>query len=421
MVNIPFADIFKRSEQLPLSVTELNSILKPLIEGVADEFYVYGEVSNYSRASSGHIYFTLKDEESQIRCTLWKSYAFRLPFEIQNGMTLFCRGKIQLYIKGGTYSLSVSQVEPKGVGGLELAFRQLQEKLGKEGLFEENRKKSISPSPRRIAVMTSATGAALRDFLNILRRRSSRVDVLICPVPVQGDGASDEIVKTFERLNLLQSNLHLDAIVLIRGGGSMEDLWSFNEEKTVRAVAASEIPVVTGIGHEIDVSLSDLAADLHCLTPSDAATRLIPDDSALPAQLTAFQIRLENTIDRKIQDLRSFLERTASLPIFQSPADRLLGMKRLTVDQSEERLNRKAEEFLSKGKNSLATVVAKLEALSPLGVLARGYSITLDDSGKTIRNAADLSLGQTFRTRLHCGEITGTVTQVIPSNRIESQ
>ena len=421
MVNIPFADIFKRSEQLPLSVTELNSLLKPLIEGVADEFYVYGEVSNYSRASSGHIYFTLKDEESQIRCTLWKSYACRLPFEIQNGMTLFCRGKIQLYIKGGTYSLSVSQVEPKGVGGLELAFRQLQEKLGKEGLFEENRKKSISPSPRRIAVMTSATGAALRDFLNILRRRSSRVDVLICPVPVQGDGASDEIVKTFERLNLLQSNLHLDAIVLIRGGGSMEDLWSFNEEKTVRAVAASQIPVVTGIGHEIDVSLSDLAADLHCLTPSDAATRLIPDDSALPTQLAAFQIRLENTIDRKIQDLRSFLERTASLPIFQSPADRLLGMKRLTVDQSEERLNRKAEEFFSKGKNSLATVVAKLEALSPLGVLARGYSITLDDSGKTIRNAADLSLGQTFRTRLHCGEITGTVTQLIPSNRIESQ
>lgn len=421
MVSIPFADMFKKSEQLPLSVTELNSLLKPLIEGVADEFYVYGEVSNYSKASSGHIYFTLKDEESQIRCTLWKSYAYRLPFEIQNGMTLFCRGKIQLYLKGGSYNLSVTQIEPKGLGGLELAFRQLQEKLGKEGLFEEDRKKPVSSSPRRIAVVTSATGAALRDFLNILRRRSNRVDVLICPVPVQGDGASNEMVKTFEKLNLLQTKLHLDAIVLIRGGGSMEDLWAFNEENTVRAVASSLIPVVTGIGHEIDVSLSDLAADLHCLTPSDAATRLIPDDSAWPAQLDAFQLRLGNIIDRKIKDLRAFFERTASLPIFQSPADRLLGMKRLSVDQSEERLNRKSEEFVSKAKNALTTVAAKLEALSPLGVLARGYSITHDESGKTIRNASDLSRGQAFRTRLHSGEIVGTVTQIILSNRKEHE
>ncbi|MGI5830912.1 MAG: exodeoxyribonuclease VII large subunit [Thermoguttaceae bacterium] len=401
----------------PLTVTEFSSMLKPVVEEAGRNACVIGEVSDYTRSKTGHVYFRLKDESAQLGCTIWRSNAARLPIEIKNGLTVVCKGNIQVYLKGGSYSLIVNEITPQGIGSLELAFRRLQEKLSKEGLFDASGKKPIPEHPRKIAVVTSATGAALRDFLNILRRRTRRVDVLICPVLVQGTEAAGDIEKAFATLNTLSPEYAPDVIVLIRGGGSMEDLWPFNEEKTVRAIAASAIPVVTGIGHEIDVTLSDLAADFRGLTPSDAADRLIPDDSEFPARLDQLEVRLQNNIRRKLSDLRTTLERISGSPIFLSPTDRLLGMKRMALDQVENRLDQKAGEFLLRGKNRFSTIAVKLEALSPLGILARGYSITTDDSGHTIRDVAELSAGKTIQTRLHRGKVRSTVVQILPPEK----
>lgn len=399
----------------PVSVSEVNSLIKEAVEGTIGSVYVVGEVSNCSRSKNGHVYFTLKDESSQLSCVFWRSVADRLTFKLKDGLKLFCKGRIEVYAPYGKYQLSVNSAEPVGIGKLEQAFRQLQAKLYAEGLFNSERKKPLPRRIRRVAIITSATGAAIRDFYKIVRQRSRRVDLLICPVLVQGDEASREIEVAFHQLNSLPENGEKtpDVIALIRGGGSMEDLWAFNEERTVRAIASSRIPVVTGIGHEIDVTLSDLAADCRGVTPSDAAAILIPDETEFPALFNDFELRLSRNINRKISELDSNLTRLGRSPLFQSPADRILGVKRMRLDQTEELVEKSTAAMLTSAQNKFATLAAKMDALSPLRVLARGYSLTQNEFGSVVRSSQEVSVGDTLRIRFEQGEVKSRVVEIL--------
>ncbi len=291
------------STQRPLSVWELTSQIKDLLEAAFPTVWVAGEVSNFARPQSGHCYLTLKDDRAQLRAVMWRGVAIRIRFDLHDGLEVICRGHLDLYAARGSYQLVIEDVVPKGMGALELALRQLREKLAREGLFDRERKRPLPAFVRRIAVVTSPTGAAIRDFLQVLGRRWRGADVLVVPVRVQGEGAAAEIAAAIETVNRLPPEkgdiLHLcaekqnvpffrpDCLVVTRGGGSMEDLWAFNEEAVVRAIAASRIPVISAVGHEIDVTLSDLAADVRALTPSEAAELVAPGGRRVGRRLAA--------------------------------------------------------------------------------------------------------------------------------------
>jgi exodeoxyribonuclease VII large subunit len=257
-----------------LTVSELTARIKDMLEGSFPAVWVSGEISNFSRPQSGHCYFTLKDDIAQIRAVMWRGTALKLKFAMSDGLEVLCRGHLDVYAPRGSYQLVVDELEPKGVGALELALRKLREKLSAEGLFDPARKRPLPVFPKRIAFVTSPTGAAVRDFLEVLRRRWRGVEVLIIPARVQGDGSVTEIVAGIRAANRLKPAP--DVLIVGRGGGSLEDLWSFNEEAVVRAIAASRIPTVSAVGHEIDVTLADLVADVRALTPSEAAERVVP-------------------------------------------------------------------------------------------------------------------------------------------------
>lgn len=400
-----------------MTIGTLTALLKALMEETFDDVYTVGEISNFTRSKSGHCYLTLKDPTAQISTVIWRGTMARSRFELKNGLSVLCRGRIEVYPPHGKYQLIVSEIEPVGVGSLERAFRQLHAKLEREGLFASSRKRALPRRPRRIALVTSPTGAAVRDFLNILRRRARTTDVLIVPAKVQGESASKEIADALTRLGRFfapdasEANRRLDAVVLIRGGGSMEDLWPFNEEQTVRALAACPIPTVTGIGHEIDVTLSDLAADLHALTPSDAAARLIPDDGETLVALRRLDDRLIRATKRTLDVLKTRLDRLARTGVFLAPSDRLLSGGRQKLDSLDRRLDRAANGQIQKNRTQLAQQAAKLEALSPLAVLARGYSLTETESGRLIRSAAEARRGEKIVTRLTDGKIISEILE----------
>ncbi len=293
-----------------LTVSQLTAQIKNALEGEFPSVWVVGEISNYSRPQSGHSYFTLKDDQAQIRAVMWRSTASRLKFDLADGLDVVCHGHVDVYAPRGSYQLVVDELQPKGVGALELALRKLREKLAAEGLFDPARKRKLPAFPRRIAFVTSPTGAAVHDFLQVLRRRWRGVDVLIIPARVQGDGAAQEIVAGIRLANRLSPRP--DVLVVGRGGGSLEDLWSFNEEPVVRAIAASKIPTVSAVGHEIDVTLSDLVADVRALTPSEAAERIVPAAEEISVRMNAFQQRLRHAVHRRVMWLRARLDGLAT-------------------------------------------------------------------------------------------------------------
>ncbi|NQT37562.1 MAG: exodeoxyribonuclease VII large subunit, partial [Planctomycetes bacterium] len=277
-----------------LSVAELTAHIKNCLEGTFPDVWVGGEISNFARPQSGHCYLTLKDERAQIRAVIWRGTASRVRFDLRDGLEVVCRGHIDVYAPRGSYQLVVEQIEPRGIGALELALRQLQQKLAAEGLFDPARKRPLPRFVRKIAVVTSPTSAAVRDFLEVLRRRWQGTDVLVVPVRVQGQGAAEEIAAAIETVNRLATPV--DCLVVTRGGGSLEDLWAFNEEPVVRAVAASRIPVISAIGHEIDVTLTDLVADVRAATPSEAAELVAPTADEISATLKHLGSRLASAL-----------------------------------------------------------------------------------------------------------------------------
>ncbi|MFV1964275.1 MAG: exodeoxyribonuclease VII large subunit [Pirellulaceae bacterium] len=402
------------SEEHVLSVTELTAQVKAILEGAFPSVWVAGEMSDISRPQSGHVYFTLKDAGAQVRGVMWRNTASRVRFDLEDGIEVLCRGSIDVYPPRGSYQLVVRHIEPRGEGALQKALRKLQQKLSEEGLFAPERKRPLPSFPQRIAVVTSPTGAAIRDFLEVLRRRWRGVEVLIVPVRVQGDGAAEEIVAGIQRVNQIRPAP--DVLVVGRGGGSLEDLWSFNEEMVVREIVASRIPVVSAVGHEIDVTLADLAADVRALTPSEAGERVVPSTDEIIANLRTLQTRLVTALRTRAADARSRLDAIAQRRVFRKPHERLHELAR-RVDELELRSRQAIRRQQTAAGERLAALAGRLETLSPLAVLARGYSLTeRTDDKQMIRDAAELNVGEQITTRLLRGQAISRVEEVIFSN-----
>jgi exodeoxyribonuclease VII large subunit len=365
-------------------VGELTRAVKELLETEHPCVWVEGEVSNLARPNSGHVYLTLKDEEAPLRAVVYRGVALRLKYDLHDGMRVIARGRLSVYTPRGEYQLLVEEVQPKGVGPLELAFRQLKERLSVLGYFEPDRKRPIPRIPRRVALITSPTGSAVRDMLEVFARRWPALEVWVCPARVQGDEAAAEIAAAIGLLNHLKAPI--DVLVLARGGGSLEDLWPFNEAVVAHAIFRSHIPVVTGIGHEDDLTIADLVADRRALTPTEAAERLVPDRAEVAEALAATQARLMAGLRRLAEQSRSRLEAAG------------------------ERLERATRRRTEVARHRLEAAAGKLEGLSPLGVLARGYSLTrrLDDLS-VVRSPDQVRAGDRLLTQVAGGQIISRV------------
>lgn len=396
--------------QQTLSVAQLTAQIKNKLEGEFPSVWVVGEISNYSRPQSGHSYFTLKDDQAQIRAVMWRSAAAKLKFDVADGLDVVCHGHIDVYAPRGSYQLVVDELQPKGMGALELALRKLREKLAAEGLFDAARKRKLPAFPRRVAFVTSPTGAAIHDFLQVLRRRWRGVDVVVIPARVQGEGSAQEIVAGIRLANRVMPRP--DVLVVGRGGGSLEDLWSFNEEPVVRAIAASKIPTVSAVGHEIDVTLADLVADVRALTPSEAAERIVPAADEIGARVRAYQQRLRHAAQRRVMLLRARYDGLSAQRPFRRPFD-LIHDRSRRLDELAMHSNSGVQRLLREYEGQLATIAAKIDSLSPLAVLARGYTITQDArSGRLVRGASDLRTGQSIETLFSDGSAVSKVESI---------
>jgi exodeoxyribonuclease VII large subunit len=389
-----------------LSVKELTQALKCVMEEAFPLVWVSGEISNLSRPTSGHLYFTLKDGEAQVKAVMWRSTGQRLRFLPHDGLEVIVRGRVTVYPPRGEYQIVLEAIQPKGMGPLELAFRQLREKLGNKGYFSAERKKPLPRFPRRIALVTSPAGAAVRDILEILGRRWSTVEVWIVPVAVQGDGASEQIADAIGRLNRWTN---IDVLIVGRGGGSMEDLWSFNEECVAEAIFRSRIPIISAVGHEVDVTIADLVADRRALTPSEAAEIVTPHRQEFLEWLESIQSQLRVHLDRRLMVARTRLEELGRRPAFQQPLARLRDRER-RLDEWDSRLGRAAKQRLQSAQERMKALAARLESLSPLNVLARGYSLTRTEAGlQVVREPGQVQPGDMLITDVQHGRIRSRV------------
>ncbi|MGB2705259.1 MAG: exodeoxyribonuclease VII large subunit [Candidatus Omnitrophota bacterium] len=392
------------------TVSEITRRIRAVLEDNFGTVWVEGEVSNFIKHQSGHMYFSIRDKESTLSSVLFRGVNLKLKFEIKNGMHVLCSGKISVYDKRGQYQLYVSKIEPRGAGALQIAFEQLKEKLRKEGLFDEARKRPIPYLPQRVGVITSPTGAAIRDILNIARRRFSNIEIILNPVRVQGDMAKDEIAGAIELFNTLGN---IDVIILSRGGGSLEDLWPFNEEIVARAIYGSKAPVISAVGHEVDYTISDFVSDFRAPTPSAAAEVLIPKKEDLITLLKGFSERMRNALFSKIDFLSEKINALGQRYVFKEPFNIVL--------QHEQELDDLMQEIALKGSyivkfktEILNTLVGRLDALSPLGVLNRGYSITMrKKDGKIVKDANVLKKNELIKTKLAKGEVISRVEEGI--------
>jgi exodeoxyribonuclease VII large subunit len=396
-----------------LSVGELTRSLKELVEQTFACVWVEGEVSNLKRHTSGHVYLTLKDEEAPICAVLFRGIALRMRFDLRDGMRVIVRGRLTLYMPRGEYQLLIEEVHPKGIGPLELAFRQLKEKLSVRGYFDPQRKKKLPRIPRRVVLVTSASGSAVRDMLEVLSRRWPAVEVWVCAVRVQGEGAAAEMADALAMLNLLRpaDGCAIDVLILGRGGGSLEDLWPFNEECLADAIVRSRIPVVTGIGHEDDLTIADMCADCRALTPSEAAERIVPDRTKVLEWLSDLDARFLGLLSRRVDLMRSRLDDLANRRVFRLPLDRIR-CEEERLDDLHERLGRAIGSRIEQSQQRLDASGAQLENLSPLNVLRRGYSLTHAEGGRElIRSAEQVRVGQRIVTRVRHGRITSRVEE----------
>jgi len=377
----------KQPDQKIFTVTAVTRLIKHTLEESFDSLWIEGEVSNYIHHSSGHRYLTLKDENAAIKVTLWRSMGQYLKFDPENGMKIRAYGDISVYEKSGQYQLNARKLLPAGVGELEVAFRQLHEKLSNEGLFDPALKKAIPEYPLTIGIVTSPTGAAIRDIIQIAQRRNDSVNLIIFPSKVQGKGAAESIKAGIEYFN---SRDDIDIIITGRGGGSLEDLWAFNEEITVRAIAASQKPIVSAVGHEIDTTLSDLAADLRAPTPSAAAELVVWDKNEFLQSLESFVSRAVFELDRIVQSGRQRMEDLISRPVLQNPESGIHERMQY-LDSLEKLLESSGKNRLEKAKNSISLLLSRLESLSPIATLKRGYSVLRKGrKGDVVRSVNDI-------------------------------
>ena len=390
-----------------LSVSELNEYVRRLLAGDAllRNVEVTGEISGYKHHISGHRYFSLKDAGARVQCVMFRQSAMGLDFQPQDGMRVILQASASLFPRDGAYQLYVNSMRKCGVGDLYLKFEALKEKLAREGLFDHALKKEIPMLPRYIGIATSQTGAALRDMIRIARRRNPNVGVILAPCAVQGVDAAGEIVRAIERLN---QDGRADVILAGRGGGSIEDLWAFNEEAVARAIAASEIPVISCVGHETDFTIADFVADVRAATPSMAAEIAVPVRSELQRQLQSSMQRVAFGLRQGFHLRRAELRRICTMPIFQSPAPMLIESRREKLHALMDRVQKAQERRLLAQRSDLNRIGAKLEALNPSGVLDRGYAC-ISSGGKLLASAASLAPGMQIDIRMRGGSARAQV------------
>ena len=395
-----------------LTVSELTARIRQRLEGDLRlrRVWVRGEINSCRRHSSGHLYFTLQDEAATLRCVMFRGAAARLAFTPEDGLEVVAAGRVGVYGPAGTYQLYVEALEPAGLGALFLALEQRRRRLAREGLFDPERKRPLPPFPRCLGVVTSADGAALRDILQVALRRNPRLRVVVAPVPVQGEGAAQAIAAAIARFNRWGG---ADVLIVGRGGGAREDLGTFNDEIVVRAVASSRIPVVSAVGHEIDVTLCDLAADARAPTPSAAAAMVVPELGPVQARLAELAHRLETAMRRRLERARRRLDELARRPGLRHPAQQLEDRRR-RLRQIEGALRRAMAWRLHGERRRLEALAGRLESLSPLAVLRRGYSITRDATGRVLTDAADLRPGHRVEVLLARGRLEAEVRRVDP-------
>ena len=384
-------------------VHEITQILQGILqsEPMLQDLWLEGEISNLARPSSGHVYFTLKDNNSQIKCALFRSAASRLRFLLQNGDAVLVNGRLTIYDARSEYQIIGERVVPAGVGELQLAFERLKEQLAEEGLFDPIHKKPLPKFPQKIGLITSATGAAVHDILRLLQKRYPAVEVLLFPTLVQGEDAAAEIAHAIACMNRLPG---IDLLIVGRGGGSIEDLWAFNEEIVARALFKSHIPTVSAVGHETDTTIADFVADHRAPTPSAAVENIVPDQEELRQQLAAVRYNLVRSITGRIDVVRTKLENIQNrIP----PTHRIDAINRLrqTVDQLDDRGQRGTVQQLKGKQRAWQIAAAQLDTLSPLATLARGYSICKDSSGNTVTDAAQVVVGEEVHLRLSRGQL----------------
>ncbi|MBM4030489.1 MAG: exodeoxyribonuclease VII large subunit [Planctomycetes bacterium] len=389
-----------------LSVSELTQRIRRSLEDEFGQVAVVGEVSNLRRPASGHVYLTLKDSGAQIAAVVWRSSASRLRFELEDGMEVIVSGSLTVYEPRGSYQIIISSIRPKGLGALQLAFLQLKDKLEKEGLFRPELKKPLPYLPDCVGVVTSATGAAIQDILKVLARRFPPAHVVLRPVRVQGEGAAEEIARAIAEFNEWGG---ADVLIVGRGGGSIEDLWAFNEEAVARAIHASRIPVISAVGHEIDVTIADFVADRRALTPTEAAELVLPDLRELLERLGGLRGRLATALRGQVDLARATLARLRASYGFRAPIE-LVRRHEQRLDDLAGALALAVRRRIESARERLATAGGRLEALSPLRVLERGYSITREpETRRVIRAAGQVQPGQLVETLLHAGRIVSRV------------
>lgn len=395
-----------------ISISQLNRYVRSLLEGDANlaSVYIGGEISNFTNHyKSGHLYMSLKDEGGLVKAVMFRAYASKLQFKPENGMKVIVKARVSLYEKDGSFQIYIEEMQPDGAGALQIAFEQLKARLAAEGLFDENRKKPIPRYPTRVGVITSPTGAAVRDILNVTGRRYPLATILFCPVLVQGEGAPPQLVAALEQLNTRQA---ADVIIIGRGGGSIEELWAFNDERVARAVAASRIPVISAVGHETDFTICDFVADLRAPTPSAAAELAVPDQQQLKLRVaqmqTAAQRAVEHTISNNSKMLATLMsKRCLATPLFY------VEEQAMRLDYVTRAFANAAQVQVARAQRRLAGAAGKLDALSPLKVLSRGYSIAYKGA-HVVKSTADVEAGDTLTVRLSDGMVDCVATKTSP-------
>lgn len=394
-------------EQQIFTVTQLNNLIKAAFDNVPalQNVCVRGEISNYKLYPSGHHYFSLKDGEGLLRCVMFKGNAFSLRFKPQNGMSVIAVGKVSVFPRDGAYQLYCSRLIPEGAGDLQAAFDQLKQRLFEEGLFDRAHKKPLPDYPHRIGVVTSPAGAAVHDMLRILGKRYPLSKVILLPVRVQGETAAGEISRAIQYAN---REALCDLLIVGRGGGSVEDLWAFNEEPVARAIYASGIPVISAVGHEPDVTISDFVADLRAATPSNAAELAVPDQTELRGRLAALQKAMTAALRRQAQLARSRLDALRACPALRDPQSLILE-RRQTLDLSMNSLVNAETNLVHAQRNRLTRLAASLDAMSPLKVLMRGYATVSDESGQLITSAGAAAAAESLDVSFYDGTVRVTV------------
>ncbi len=393
------------------SVTQLNEYVRMLLDGnaVLSDMWIKGEVSNFTNQyRTGHMYFSVKDAGATVRVVMFRSYAARLQFEPRDGMKVLLHGRVSAYVAGGQYQFYADMMEADGLGSLYLAFEQCKARLQAEGLFDPERKKQIPRLPRRVGVITSPTGAAIRDIINVTGRRYPQGELLIFPSLVQGEQAAAYLAGGIRYFNRARN---VDVIIIGRGGGSIEGLWAFNDERLAREIAAGTIPVISAVGHETDFTICDFVADLRAPTPSAAAELVFPDRFALKAELDARLARIGALTLSGVQARRQQLQTLAASRAMRAPAT-VLAEKQMHVDELWVRLQSTAQQMTERKKQKLAVSVGKLEALSPLAVMQRGYAVVANENGGVATSAAAFEIGQPMTVRFADGAVNATVQSI---------